>query len=147
MASERLVDDLFTFSRLLRLRQGSGMTPQQYWLLRHLRQAEPLSIGELAQALEITTGSVTVACKRLERAGLLTRVRQHDDERVVMVALTEEGRAQFDALRQQKREALAGWLDVLDRREQEELQCMIERLLAAAEAQGLSEERKHDSNH
>jgi DNA-binding MarR family transcriptional regulator len=62
MASERLVEDLFTFSRLLRPRQGSGMTPQQYWLMRHLRQVGSLSIGELAQALGITTGSATVAC-------------------------------------------------------------------------------------
>lgn len=136
MASERLIEDLFSFSRLLRPRRGSGMTPQQYWLLRHLRQVGSLSIGELAQALGITTGSATVACKRLEKAGLLTRERQEEDERVVQVALTEQGRAQIDALRQQKREALAGWLNVLDQREQEELQCMIDRLLEAAEKQG-----------
>jgi DNA-binding MarR family transcriptional regulator len=135
MASERLVEDLMSLSRLLRPIRDSGMTPQQYWLLRHLRRVGPLSIGELAQALDITTGSATVACKRLEKAGLLARERQAEDERVVQVSLTEQGRAQFDALRQRKREALARWLNVLDPREQEELQCMIDRLLKAAEEQ------------
>lgn len=147
MASEHLVDDLMTFSRLLRPIRGSGMTPQQYWLLRQLRRAGPLSTGELAQALGITNGSATVACQRLEKAGLVTRERQAEDERVVLVALTEEGRAQFDALRQQKRVALAEILNVLAPNEQETLQSMIERLLEAAEAQGLKEARKHDCNH
>lgn len=147
MASEHLVDDLMTFSRLLRPMRGSGMTPQQYWLLRQLRRAGPLSTGELAQALGITNGSATVACQRLEKAGLVTRERQSEDERVVLVALTEEGRAQFDELRQRKRAALAEILNVLEPNEQETLQSMIERLLEAAEAQGLKEARKHDCNH
>ena len=76
--------------------------------------------------------AATVACKRLEKAGLLTRERQAEDERIVRVALTEQGRVQIDDLRLKKREALAQWLNVLDQREQEELQCMVERLLEAA---------------
>lgn len=147
MGAERLIDDLISFSRLLRPRRGSGMTPQQFWLLRHLRESGPLSIGELAQALGVTTGSATVACKRLEKAGLLTRERLSEDERVVQVALTEQGCARFDALRLQRREALAAWLNVLEPREQEELQSMIDRLLEAAVAQDLEEVRKHDSDH
>lgn len=146
MAAERLVEDLLSFSRLLRPIRGSGMTPQQYWLLRQLRRAGPLSTGELAQSLGVTNGSATVACQRLEKAGLLTRERQVEDQRVVQVSLTEQGCAQFDALRQQKREALAELLNILDLDEQEELQRMIGRLLDAAETQGLGKARKHDCN-
>lgn len=146
MASERLVEDLLSFSRLLRPMRSSGMTPQQYWLMRHLRQAGPMSIGELARALGVTTGSATVACKRLEKIGWLTRERQSEDERVVQVSLTQHGLDQIDVLRRQKREKLAELLSVLDQREQEELHCMIERLLDAAEEQGLAEERKHVNN-
>jgi MarR family transcriptional regulator, organic hydroperoxide resistance regulator len=138
MASERLVEDLLSLSRLLRPGRDSGMTPQQYWLLRQLRRDGSLSIGELAQSLGITTGSATVACKRLEHAGLLTRIRQLEDERIVQVALTEQGRAQIDRLRQKKRAALAQWLDVLDQNEQEELLDMVDRLLEAASSPGSS---------
>lgn len=136
MAAERLVEDLLSLTRLLRPRQGSGMTPQQYWLLRELSEAGPLNIGELAQALGITTGSATVACKRLEKAGVLTRVRQVEDERIVQVALTEQGYAQIEALRQKRRAELEEWLSVLKPTEQEALLNMVQRLLAAAEAQG-----------
>ncbi|HEY0754822.1 MAG TPA: MarR family transcriptional regulator [Ktedonobacteraceae bacterium] len=135
MASERLVEDLFSLSRLLRPGRDFGMTPQQYWLLRQLSRDGSLSIGALAQELGITTGSATMACKRLERACLVTRVRQERDERVVRVALTEQGRALIDDLRQKKRAALAQWLDVLEETEQEELLKMVTRLLAAAGAQ------------
>ncbi len=145
MVSERLIEDLLSFSRLLRPLRGSGMTPQQYWLLRQLRDAGPLSTGELALSLGVTPGSATVACKRLEKAGLVTRTRGQEDERVVRIALTEQGRAQIDALRWQRREALGAWLSVLSLREQEELQCLIERLLE--EARGIGEARMYDSDH
>ncbi len=141
MATERLVEDLLSFSRLLRPGRDSGMTPQQYWLLRQLSRDGSLSISELAQTLGITVGSVTVACKRLEKAGLLTRVRQAADERIVQVTLTAQGQAQIEALRQRKRDALTQWLNVLDECEQENLHSMIERLLAAAEEQGIGAEK------
>ncbi len=147
MPTERLAEDLLTLSRLLRPLRRHDMTPEQYWLLRHLRRSGPVSIGELASALGITTGSATVACKRLEKVGLLSRERRADDERIVVVALTEQGRAQIDVWRQQKREALVRLLGVLDEQEQQALQDMIERLLDAAETQGFGEERNHDSHH
>lgn len=142
MTPERLAEELMTFSHLLRPGRRPDMTPEQYWLMRYLRANGPLSIGELANALNVTTGSMTVACKRLEKAGLLTRERQADDERIVQVALTEQGRIQINEWLQRKREPLARLLNVLDQHEQEVLQELIERLLVAAEAQGFGEEKK-----
>lgn len=147
MASEGLTEDLLLLVRLLRPLRHTDMTPQQYWLLRHLRCSGSQSIGELAQALGITTGSATVACKRLEKAGLITRTRQADDERVVQVSLTDAGRVQIDTVRQQRRESLNHLLQVLDQPEQQELQRLIERLLDAAETQGFGETNKNDTHH
>src|SRR5579864_9411357 len=76
MAIERLVEDLLLLSRLIRPLRRADMTPEQYWFLCHLRRTGPLSLGELAHALGITTGSATVASKRLEKARLLVRERQ-----------------------------------------------------------------------
>jgi MarR family transcriptional regulator, organic hydroperoxide resistance regulator len=147
MEIEPLVEDLLQLSRLIRPFRRADMTPEQYWLLRHLRCYGPQSLGELAGALGITTSSATVACKRLEKAGLLMRVRQTNDERIVHVSLTEQGQAQIDVWRRQKRESIAQLLSVLDQSEQEELQSLVERLLAAAESQGFGEARQHDSHH
>jgi DNA-binding MarR family transcriptional regulator len=136
MAIERLVEDLLLLSRLIRPLRRADMTPEQYWFLCHLRRTGPLSLGELAHALGITTGSATVASKRLEKADLLTRERQSDDERVVLVSLTDQGQALIDEWKRQKREAIAQLLGVLNQDEQQELQSLIERLLEAAEMQG-----------
>ena len=150
MTTEKLAEDLLTLWRILRglshpVRRAE-MTPEQYWLLRLLNRAGSLSVGELANELGITTSSATVACKRLEKAGLLTRERWADDERIVRVALTEQGLAQIDAWRQRKRESLTDLLSVLDQHDQQELQRIIERVLESAGARRSEEERNDDSN-
>lgn len=151
MATERLVEDLLTLWRLLRNLSNpvrrAEMTPEQYWLLRLLNRTGPLNISELANELGIAISSATVSCKRLEKAGLLTRERQSDDERVVRVALTAKGLAQIDAWRQRKREALTHWLSVLDAQEQKTLQSLIERVLEAADARAFEETNNNDSSH
>ena len=151
MATERLVEDLLTLWRQLRNLSNpvrrAEMTPEQYWLLRLLHRSGSLTISELANELGIAISSATVSCKRLEKAGLLTRERQSDDERVVRVALTEQGLAQIDAWRQRKREVLTRWLSVLDAQEKKTLQSLIERVLEAADARAFEEIRNNDCYH
>ncbi|HEY0754006.1 MAG TPA: MarR family transcriptional regulator [Ktedonobacteraceae bacterium] len=135
MAADRLVEDLLALWRLLRInthpvRRGE-ITPEQYWLLKLLNKKIELSIGELAEVLSVTGSSVTTACKRLEKAGLLKRTRQADgqDERVVLVTLTTQGREQIEAWQQERRNELAKMLAPLSASEQAELQRLIERIL------------------
>lgn len=135
MATDRLVEDLLALWRLLRVnthpvRRGE-ITPEQYWLLKLLNKRGEMSIGELAEALGLTGSSVTTACKRLEKAGMLRRERQSDgqDERVVLVSLTPQGREQIEAWQQERRVALTQMLAPLTASEQNELQRLIERIL------------------
>lgn len=135
MATDRLVEDLLALWRLLRVnthpvRRGE-ITPEQYWLLKLLNKRGEMSIGELAEALGLTGSSVTTACKRLEKTGLLRRERQADgqDERIVLVSLTTQGREQIEAWQQERRAALTQMLAPLTTSEQNELQRLIERIL------------------
>jgi DNA-binding MarR family transcriptional regulator len=100
-------------------------------LLKLLNKHGTLSVSELADALGVTGSSVTTACKRLEKSGLLQRVRQKDgqDERVVRVSLTTQGQEQIDAWQQERRTALAQMLAPLTQPEQAELQYLLERIL------------------
>ncbi|BCL78205.1 MarR family transcriptional regulator [Ktedonobacteria bacterium brp13] len=147
MSTERLAEQLITFSRMLRPLQHAEMTPQQYWLLRHLRCSGSQTTGDLANALGITTGSATVACKRLEKGGLLTRERQAEDERVVLVTLTKQGSTLIDETRERRQEGLTHILAVLDEDEQGTLSSLIQRLVDAAEAQEFGVKKKHDRHH
>nr|BBH93421.1 hypothetical protein KTA_16200 [Thermogemmatispora argillosa] len=142
MASERLVEDLLALWRLLRRSthpvRRAEMTPEQYWLLKSLSRRGACSVGELATALGLSGSSVTSACKRLEKAGFVRRVRQGEggDERVVLVELTARGSEQVAAWQRERRAVLSRMLEPLTPQEQDELQRLIERVLAAAEAAG-----------
>ncbi len=135
MVLDSLAENLLSLTRLLRPRRQEDLTPQQFWLLRHLNRTGPLWIGELAGALGITTGSATVALKRLEKAGLVSRVRSSEDERKVQVALTDQGAQRIEAWRQNRREQVAHLLEIFSPQEQQLLAGFIERLLQQARSQ------------
>ena len=136
MAKEHVVDDILALYHLIRRTSHpihrEEITPEQYWLLRLLRCKGALSISELAEALGITGSSVTTACKRLEKAGLVTRERQNHDERMVRVMLTAQGNKHVEAWHLRRRQIVEQWLDALELNEQEMLQHLLERLLEAA---------------
>jgi DNA-binding MarR family transcriptional regulator len=52
-----------------------------------------LTAGELAAGTGLTTGAITTAIDRLERAGYARRVRDSDDRRRVYVELTDDFRS------------------------------------------------------
>ena len=137
MTSEHLVDDMLALYHLIRRASHpvhrAEMTPEQYWLLRLLRRKGALSISELAEKLGVTSSSITTACKRLEKAGLVMRERQSDDERMVRVTLTEQGIARVEAWQEQRRELLAHLLAPLAQDEQDALQRLLECILEAAD--------------
>lgn len=150
MENERLVDDLLNLYHLIRRTshpvKRAEITPEQYWLMRKLHAHGAQSIGALADALGITGSSVTTACKRLEKAGLVVRQRQLADERMVHVNLTEEGRQRVASWEQQRRELLGSLLAPLAQHELRELQRILEHLLEAAE-ENTHKEKVHAEHH
>lgn len=70
-----------------------GLTYPQYLVMLVLWQHDGLGVGEIGERLALDSGTLTPLLKRLEQAGLLTRLRDAADERRVRVALSAEGRA------------------------------------------------------
>lgn len=69
-----------------------GLTFPQYLVMLALLDGAPLSVGALGTRLGMDTGTITPLVKRLESAGFVTRTRDPDDERRVLVDLTPRGR-------------------------------------------------------
>ncbi|MGH7643813.1 MAG: MarR family winged helix-turn-helix transcriptional regulator [Candidatus Dormibacteria bacterium] len=65
----------------------------QMHLLMVLQELGPATVGRLAEKLEISPPSVSSALDRLEEHGLALRRRDHEDRRLVHVALSSRGRA------------------------------------------------------
>ncbi|MGH8452060.1 MarR family winged helix-turn-helix transcriptional regulator [Pseudomonas sp.] len=74
------------------LLQALGLTYPQYLAMMVLWEEDGLTVGEISNRLLTDPGSLTPLLKRLEAEGLLSRTRSREDERVVVVELTETGR-------------------------------------------------------
>ena len=82
------------FNRFYRpLLEALGITYPQYLALMALWEEDGLSVSEIGKRLWLDSGTLTPLLKRLEGLGLVTRRRAEADERQVIVALTEKGRA------------------------------------------------------
>ena len=70
-----------------------GITYPQYLVLSALWEDDGRTVGAIAERLSLESSTITPLVKRLEAASLVTRARQADDERRVLVSLTDKGRA------------------------------------------------------
>lgn len=70
-----------------------GLTYPQYLVMLVLWERDGLSLGDIGRRLHLDSGTLTPLLKRLEGAGLVGRRRSEEDERVVLITLTEKGRA------------------------------------------------------
>ncbi len=73
--------------------QPLGITYTQYLVFLVLWERDGVSVRELGERLYLDSGTLTPLLKKMEEAGYLTRERSKADGRVVLVRLTEQGRA------------------------------------------------------
>jgi MarR family transcriptional regulator, organic hydroperoxide resistance regulator len=69
-----------------------GLFPGQELLLMRLWNRDHQPQGELVTALRLEASTVTKMLKRLEAQGFVTRHRPADNQRIVIVSLSDKGR-------------------------------------------------------
>ncbi|QDZ00646.1 MarR family transcriptional regulator [Nitratireductor mangrovi] len=69
-----------------------GLTYPQYLVLNVLWREDSQTVGRIADGLALESSTLTPLLKRLETAGLVRRARNPENERQVVVALTDAGR-------------------------------------------------------
>ena len=62
-------------------------------VLRPLGEKDGLTVGEISEKLLLDNGTLSPLLKKMEQAGYVRRERSREDERVVVITLTEAGRA------------------------------------------------------
>ncbi|WP_378737881.1 MarR family winged helix-turn-helix transcriptional regulator [Nocardia brasiliensis] len=70
-----------------------GLTHPQYLVMLALWGEAPMSVKAIAEAIQLDSPTLSPLLKRLESAGLITRVRDSRDERNLVVNLTSAGAA------------------------------------------------------
>ena len=69
-----------------------NLTYTQYIVMMVLWERECVSSRELAGCIHLDYGTLTPVLKRLDQAGFLKRERSSEDERLLTLTLTDEGR-------------------------------------------------------
>ena len=69
------------------------LTYTQYLVLLVLWEEDGLSVGAICDKLMLDNGTLSPLLKKMEQAGYVTRRRSREDERMVVISLTEAGRA------------------------------------------------------
>ena len=70
-----------------------GLTYPQYLVLVLMWTHKSLSVKEVAEYLKLDSGTTSPLIRRLETRGFLTKERSLDDERAVVISITEAGTA------------------------------------------------------
>ncbi len=70
-----------------------GLTYTQYIVFLVLWEKDGISVTEIGERLMLDNGTLSPLLKKLERSGYIERRRSSEDERVVVITLTEAGKA------------------------------------------------------
>ena len=111
-----------------------GITARQATLLWLVKRSPGLSLAELAAEEGISAPAMSGHVDRLERAGLLERVRSSDDRRRVGLRLTDDGERLMRRIRARRTTWLADRLKSLEPAELEAIEVAVPVLMQLLEA-------------
>jgi DNA-binding MarR family transcriptional regulator len=90
-------------------------------VLTTLEMDGPMSMGRLAEALDVSVASMTGIVDRMEKRGLVERQHDVEDRRVVLVQPTDAGRGVFTEIGETRRVGLGKMLEQMTDEEVEGL--------------------------
>lgn len=82
---------------------------------------EPRKMSEVAMALKITVGTLTISINRLVKKGYVKRVKKEEDRRIVIVDLTEKGKLVYQTHEKFHYEIIENIVATLNKNEQKML--------------------------
>jgi DNA-binding MarR family transcriptional regulator len=129
----------FRTTRRVRARAGrtpvEGLSVPQYQLLEALREADALTVGELAESAGVAAPTATRMLDCLARDGHVTRRHSEADRRAVLVSLTPDGREALEAAHERAEAFRRRVFEALDPQERDRAAVLLTRLAEVMEAE------------
>ena len=88
-----------------------GLTYTQYIVFLVLWEKDGITVGEICERLMLDNGTLSPLLKKMQQNGFIEKTRSKEDDRVVLITLTDKGRA----LQEQAKEIplrIAGCMDL-----------------------------------
>ena len=145
--SQELASSLGTVMRYLMANTGRdfiqeverlGLSLSQIKTLQLMADAEPSTVGALADAVGLSVPAVSRAVDGLYKRGLVKRVEDSADRRAKRVSLTAKGRRTFEGLLALREAGLRDFVDQLSEDDRAALAQGIEPLLRRPEISALA---------
>ena len=111
-----------------KIEKEHDVTSSQLMVLFLISQSNQLTMGQLAEMLDLTPRAITGIMKGLEAKSFITRIKDDRDQRIIWVKLSAKGANFFKIARPDTAEKLSLLLGVLSKKEQIELVRIIEKL-------------------
>jgi len=118
---------------MTRFLDAHGLTPAQFDVLATLGDTEGLPFKALSQQALVTGGTLTPVLNRMEAKGLLKRFKDERDHRQVILKLTPEGQALYEATFLPYVDHAQAFLDVMNPEEQKQLTQLLNKLSESLE--------------
>jgi DNA-binding MarR family transcriptional regulator len=112
-----------------------GMTVPQLAALRAAGRLQPVAISMLARAIHVSQATLTGILDRLERRGLVRRVRSGTDRRSIVVELTTEGMELLQSAPSLLQERFRRKLSELQEWERTQMLSTLQRIASMMEAE------------
>ncbi|MCK7626028.1 MarR family winged helix-turn-helix transcriptional regulator [Streptomyces sp. RS10V-4] len=119
-----------------RAAEEGGLSLSQLALLDPLAGGGELPVGQLAAGAGVSVPTATRMLQQLDAKGAVVRRRSPEDERRVLVRLTEDGLDRLTRLRERRRAAQARGYEAFTPQERRRLAGQLGRLAEIIERQG-----------
>lgn len=114
-----------------------GLTAPQLAALKAIGELQPVTISGVARAIHLSQATLTGIVSRLEKRGLVTRMRSGVDRRSVEVQLTDAGRELKDTAPSLLQDRFRNELLRLQEWEQNQLLASLQRIASIMDAEGI----------
>lgn len=115
-------------ARLSRLSTIEGLTSTQFGVLESLYHLGTMCPGEISKKVLKSSGNITLVIDNLEKRGLVRRVRDQKDRRMIMVSITQRGLDLIKTILPGHVSAIVEEMNVLTPDEQEQLGGLCKKL-------------------
>jgi DNA-binding MarR family transcriptional regulator len=129
LVSRQLLARAALLTRLLTKQMEGELTRTEVGVLNTL-DSGPRRVTELAELEGLAQPTMTLLVKQLEQQGLVRRERKARDGRVVVVSVTDSGRAALERFRSEAQTALRSYLAEMSDEQVEALSTTTEALAA-----------------
>lgn len=108
--------------------KAHGLSASEFMTLEVLYTKGRIPLQQIGEKILVTSGSITYNVDKLEKKGLLRRLRCEEDRRVIFAELTEDGQALFDHIFPQHAATIHDLMRVLTSEEKQQLIEMLKKV-------------------